>query len=67
MSRLVTIAIALLLTGACTNQQIYDAAQQNRALECQKYPDTRYEECMATVEKDYEEYEREREKAAKEP
>lgn len=54
------IGCALVLLCGCTNQQIYNAAQDNRALECQKYPDTRYEECMASVEKDFEAYSQER-------
>ncbi|GEM_PF-4640303 len=47
--------------AACSNQAIYDTAQNNHALECQKYPDSRYEECMATVDKDFKTYDRERE------
>ncbi|MEM6546087.1 MAG: hypothetical protein AAF680_14355 [Pseudomonadota bacterium] len=58
----VRCAIALLLlvaASACTQQQIYEKAQQDRALECQKYPDTRYEECMRTVEQSFDEYQQE--------
>lgn len=43
---------------ACSDQQIYNAAQQNRQLECQKFPDTRYEDCMAALDTPYDEYER---------
>ncbi|MEM9398314.1 MAG: hypothetical protein AAF991_12600 [Pseudomonadota bacterium] len=60
--RRVRCAIALLLlvaASACTQQQIYEKAQQDRALECQKYPDTRYEECMRTVEQSFDEYQQE--------
>ncbi|MEM1401727.1 MAG: hypothetical protein AAGG55_00220 [Pseudomonadota bacterium] len=53
--------------SACTNQQVYDTAQQNHALECQKYPDSRYEDCMRTVETDFETYQREREAAGEAP
>lgn len=53
----------MLLLSSCSNQQIYDAAQGNRALECQKYPDTRYEECMASIDKDFDEYSKERDAA----
>ena len=63
-----TLIVALAgLLSACTNQQVYDTAQQNHALECQKYPDSRYEDCMRTVEKDFETYEREREAASEPP
>jgi len=52
--------LALLLLQACTNRQVYEAVQQNRQLECQRYPDTRYEECMRQSETSYEDYEAER-------
>ena len=67
LARATVMAIAVFvgLTG-CTQRQVYDAAQQNHALECQKYPDRRYEECMATVEKDYPTYQREREELSRE-
>ena len=55
------IAVGFIALSACSNQQLYTAAQDAQKVECQKYPDTRYEECMARLEKPYEEYERERE------
>ncbi|MEM6302250.1 MAG: hypothetical protein AAF749_10965, partial [Pseudomonadota bacterium] len=51
--------LLLVAASACTQQQIYEKAQQDRALECQKYPDTRYEECMRTVEQSFDEYQQE--------
>ncbi len=41
----------------CTSEQLYTKIQNDRALECQKYPDTRYEECMAQLSGPYDEYE----------
>ena len=55
-----TLILGTLLLSACSERYLYDSAQGNHALECQKYPDARYEECMATVEQDYEDYRRER-------
>ena len=60
------LVVALLALPACSSQQLYTAAQDAQKVECQKYPDTRYEECMARLEKPYEEYERERESLDKE-
>ena len=61
----ISISTALLI-GACSNEAIYDTAQQNHALECQKYPDSRYEDCMRTVEKSYDEYEQDLNEASTE-
>jgi hypothetical protein len=52
-------ALAVLLP-ACSNQQLYDAIQQNRQLECQKLPGIQYEECMKQHSQPYDEYERQR-------
>ncbi len=53
-------ALGLGLLQACSQQQVYDAVQQNRQLECQKLPDSQYEECMKQYSEPYKEYERER-------
>ena len=56
----------LLLAGllvACSNQQIYRAVQDNQRLECSKLPQTQFEQCMAELEWDYEDYIRERDSA----
>jgi hypothetical protein len=52
--------VVLLGLAACSQQQVYDAVQQNRQLECQKLPDSQYEECMKQYSEPYKEYERER-------
>lgn len=58
--RVPTLLLAMLFVQACTNRQVYQAVQHNRQLECQRYPDTRYEECMRQSDTSYEEYEAER-------
>ncbi len=47
--------LGLSLAG-CTSEQLYTKIQNDRELECQKYPDTRYEECMAQLSGPYDEY-----------
>jgi hypothetical protein len=56
-------ALLLLCLGAtgCSNQQVYNAIQESQRVDCQQYPDTRYEECMQQLEKPYGDYEEERE------
>jgi hypothetical protein len=55
--------LLLLCLGAtgCSNQQVYNAIQESQRVDCQQYPDTRYEECMQQLEKPYGDYEEERE------
>lgn len=60
------MALMLWLVPACSHQQVYDAVQQNRQLECQKLPGTQYEECMKQFSEPYEEYERERQELLEE-
>jgi hypothetical protein len=55
MNRLAGLLMLLALAG-CTDQQIYETVQNNQQLECQRYPDTRYEECMRQSGTSYEEY-----------
>ncbi len=45
---------------ACSNQQVYNAIQESQRVDCQQYPDTRYEECMEQLDKPYADYEEER-------
>ncbi|MEO0437944.1 MAG: hypothetical protein AAF098_13650 [Pseudomonadota bacterium] len=53
------VLVLVVAATACTQQQIYEKAQQDRALECQKYPDSRYEECMRTIEQSFDDYQQE--------
>jgi hypothetical protein len=52
----VTGLLVLVTLTACTDQQIYEAVQNNQQLECQQYPDTRYEECMRQSGTPYKDY-----------
>jgi len=58
-------ASALLLLSlcatACSNQQVYHAIQDSQRVDCQRYPDTRYEECIQQLDTPYEDYAEERE------
>ena len=68
-NRRIGSAVALVawwLLQACSNQQVDDAIQQKRQLECQKLSGTRYEECMEQYSEPYEEYERERQELLQE-
>lgn len=58
--RTVYLLMAVACLAGCTNQQVYTAIQDSQKVECQKYPDTRYEECMAELGEPYEEYESDR-------
>ncbi len=50
----------LILISGCSNQEIYQAVQNNRLQECDKLPDVQREECRAQHSQPYEEYERNR-------
>ena len=62
----IVMLVASWLVQACSQQQVYDAIQQNRQLECQKLPGTQYEECMKQYSEPYKEYERERQELLRE-
>lgn len=62
----IVMLVASWLVQACSQQQVYDAVQQNRQLECQKLPGTQYEECMKQYSEPYKEYERERQELLRE-
>ena len=48
----------LLLTGACTNQTVYDSVRENLQYEeCQGLPASAYDECIAQRGKSYGDYE----------
>ena len=52
--------LAVLALTACTNEQVYNAIQSNQQLECQKLPDSQYEECMQQLAEPYDSYQRSR-------
>lgn len=59
------IAMSTLLC-ACSNRQIYDAAQNNRRQECDKLPDSAQRDaCLEQYSQSYDDYQREREEILK--
>jgi hypothetical protein len=45
---------------ACSTQQVYDGLQANKRHQCQRYPEPDRAKCLATTDKDYETFRRER-------
>jgi hypothetical protein len=58
-SGLILPLVAIFL-AACSNRQVYEAAQENRKIECQKSPPGQFEACLVEHNESYESYERER-------
>ena len=61
----VLLVVCATVVRACSNEQVYNAIQQNRQLECQKLPGTQYEECMREFSQPYKDYKRERDELTK--
>jgi len=60
--RVICVAMLISLAAfACSNRQVYEAIQYNRQLECQKGPQSQYEECMERAGESYESYKKKRE------
>lgn len=66
MKKIYTALVCALLVTACTQQQAYQAVQENRLMECQKRVGDQQEECREGHSMSYEEYQREREALRKE-
>lgn len=60
MMRASLFSLTILVLAGCTNQQIYNAVQENRRMECGKLPQNQYEECIRDYSTSYQEYERAR-------
>ena len=59
----VVASLALLATlTACTNRQMYEAAQAGRRNECQKYDDETRARCLEGANMSYKQYRQERDK-----
>lgn len=63
--KLVCTFLFALLVLACSNQQTYEAIQDDRLRECQKLPPAAADKCMQQHDLPYEDYQREREEALK--
>lgn len=62
-AKVVIASLALLTTlAACTNRQMYEAAQAGRRNECQKYDDETRARCLEGANMSYKQYRRERDK-----
>lgn len=56
-SRLAALPVlAGILMAGCSNEQVYNAIQENQRLECAKLPDSRYADCMRELSTSYREY-----------
>jgi hypothetical protein len=60
-ARCTLLPVLCCCAAGCSNQQVYNAIQESQRVDCQQYPDTRYEECMQQLDKSYQDYEEERE------
>lgn len=58
--KLIFALLVAFAATACSNQQLYDAAQHNHEQKCLKQPPAMYQACMAEFDKSYQEYEKER-------
>lgn len=56
---------AVVMTGACSHQQMYDAMRVNQQNECLKLPREAYERCMEEMNRPYGQYEAQRQEAIK--
>ena len=59
---LVGSLVLLAALAACTDRQMYEAAQAGRRNECQKYDDQTRARCLEGANMSYEQYRRERAK-----
>jgi len=53
------LVLSLCLLG-CSNEQVYNAIQENRRLECAKLPQPQYDKCMRDYDVSYGDYQRQR-------
>lgn len=59
-TKIIPLALLLVLASGCTSKQLYNAAKQNRLQNCSELQGAQRDECEALYQKDYETYERER-------
>lgn len=59
-------ALAVIAVSACSNQQAYQAIQQNRLQECEKLLPAQREECIQQHDEPFDDYQRSREEALQE-
>lgn len=54
------ILLFIFLAAGCSNRAVYENLQINKRTECSKLPLSEYDQCIAGIDKSYDEYERER-------
>ena len=60
LQKVLSVLFTAVAIFGCSNEQIYDEAQGNHRLDCQKLPQVQYEECMSQVDEDYDAYSQKR-------
>ena len=60
VKRSITIIAVFSVLNSCTTGDLYRTGQEYQRQQCRDGPPSAYEECMARVNKDYGEYERDR-------
>ena len=59
-SRYILVAAAAASLGACSNEALYQAIQENRLQACEEIPIAQQASCNAQYQTDYESYKRDR-------
>ena len=67
MSRflLLSVLFSMLTVIGCSTRSAYEGMRYSKELECRKLPSSEYEDCMRTLEKDYDRYREQREDVVK--
>ena len=61
MLRFVVVLLVGCAIFGCTNRGMYESIQMSQKRECDPLPPAEYERCIEQYEKDYDEYQRDRE------
>lgn len=51
------ILLFIFLAAGCSNRAVYENLQINKRTECSKLPPSEYDQCIAGIDKSYDEYE----------
>jgi len=60
--KMIPLLLVLLVLVGCSNKGIYEGVKAGNRNGCFKLPPSQYDQCMASANKSYDEYERERNK-----
>lgn len=61
----VLLACSIILSQGCTNRATYDAMKRRNEVECRRLPPSEYEDCMSTLETNFDHYKNQREDVIK--